>query len=228
MTRPLRVSDAAESGPAPELTPRRLVPQAVCHRRRGCAARRARHSRPGGVLGDAGAVHAHRRGLPACLLDNRPPELRGDHDLPAANPESKGQGLLPHDCRRQQVRSRRREAGLNTRYVNVSSLTAAPVDANLIHRGPDAGQQLWLQIHRDVGKIAHQRRQRLLRHCTRDPQIQQGDVIIHGRPLRRPWLQRHPEDGHRGRFREEGLLWLRSNVRRRIIMLLLLLLLSRA
>lgn len=83
----------------------RLVSQAVCHRRRGRAARRARHSRPGGVLGDAGAIHADGRGFPARLLDNRPAELRGNHDVPAADSTGQGQGLFPHDRRRQQVRS---------------------------------------------------------------------------------------------------------------------------
>jgi hypothetical protein len=81
-------------------------------------------------------------------------------------------------------------------------------------RGPEPRQELWLQIHRDVCEIAHQRRQRLLRHCPRNPQIQQGNVLVHGRPFGRPRLKRHPEDGHGRRPREEGLLWLCSNVRR--------------
>jgi len=82
------------------------------------------------------------------------------------------------------------------------------------HRGPEPREELWLQVHRDIGEIAHQRRQRLLRHCTGNPQIQQGDVIIRlGRPFGRARPERHPEDGRRGRLREEGLLWVRSNVR---------------
>ena len=67
-------------------------------------------------------------------------------------------------------------------------------------------QELWLQIHRDVGQVAHQRRQRLLRHCARDPQIQQGNVVVHRRSLGRPGLQRHPKDGRRGRCRQQGWL----------------------
>jgi hypothetical protein len=91
-------------------------------------------------------------------------------------------------------------------------LTPCLNHANPRARGPNPCQELWLQIHRDIGQIPHQRRQRLLRYCPRNPQIQQGDVIVPRRALGRPRLQRHPEDGHGRRPREEGLLWLRSNV----------------
>jgi hypothetical protein len=95
-----------------------------------------------------------------------------------------------------------------------ASIVSPPVPnhANPRARGPNPCQELWLQIHRDVGQVAHQRRQRLLRHCPRDPQIQQGNVVVPRRALGRPRQQRHPEDGHGRRPREEGLLWLRSNV----------------
>jgi hypothetical protein len=83
------------------------------------------------------------------------------------------------------------------------------------YRGPEPGATVWLQVHRNLGQVPYQRRQCILRYRTGDPQIQQGDVIIHRRSSRRSRLQRHPEDGHRGRFREEGLLWVRSNVRSR-------------
>ena len=35
-----------------------------------------------------------------------------------------------------------------------------------------------VQVHRDVGQVAHQRRQCLLQHRPGDPQTQQGDVVL--------------------------------------------------
>lgn len=78
-------------------------------------------------------------------------------------------------------------------------------------RGPKSGATVWLQIHRDVGQVAHQRRQCLLRHCTGNPQIQQGDVVILGRTVRRR-AKRHWQDGHGRRPREEGLLRVHCHV----------------
>lgn len=45
-------------------------------------------------------------------------------------------------------------------------------------RGRGGGAPLWLQIHRDVGEIAHQRRQCLLRNRSRDTPLQQGHVVV--------------------------------------------------
>jgi GTPase KRas protein len=36
-------------------------------------------------------------------------------------------------------------------------------------RGPELGTTVRLQVHRDLGQITYQRRQRILRHRTRDP-----------------------------------------------------------
>jgi hypothetical protein len=62
------------------------------------------------------------------------------------------------------------ERQVSTQGASLSRPCRGPA-TNSHHRGPDLGAELWLQVHRDVGEIAHQRRQRLLRHCPRDPQI---------------------------------------------------------
>jgi GTPase SAR1 family protein len=44
------------------------------------------------------------------------------------------------------------------------------------NRGRGTGQVLRLQVHRNLGKVTHQRRQRILRNRPRDQKIQQADV----------------------------------------------------
>lgn len=61
-------------------------------------------------------------------------------------------------------------------------------------RGPELGATVRLQVHRDLSQITYQRRQRILRHRTRDPQIQQGDVFVHRRAVRRARPERHQQD----------------------------------
>jgi hypothetical protein len=56
------------------------------------------------------------------------------------------------------------------------------VVADSLIRGPAARQAIWLQIPRDLRKITEERRPGLLRYCSRDTSVQQGDVII---PIRR-------------------------------------------
>lgn len=45
-------------------------------------------------------------------------------------------------------------------------------------RGGPRRPRVQLQVHRDVGQVKDQRRQRLLRHGARDPKVQQGDVRL--------------------------------------------------
>lgn len=73
---------------------------------------------------------------------------------------------------------------------------AALHDQKLIpsHRGQRARPLIRLQVHRDLSQVTHQCRQRLLRHCAGDPQIQQG----HERLSRRQQLTlqgSHRQDG---------------------------------
>merc|ERR1711939_146853 len=61
-------------------------------------------------------------------------------------------------------------------------------------RGQRARPLIRLQVHRDLSQVTHQCRQRLLRHCAGDPQIQQG----HERLSRRQQLTlqgSHRQDG---------------------------------
>lgn len=69
-----------------------------------------------------------------------------------------------------------------------------------LHRGQSARPLLRLQVHRDLRKEPHQRRQRLLRHRARDPEIQQGHVLI-PRRQRRNRLEAQGEHGHGWRIR---------------------------
>ena len=59
------------------------------------------------------------------------------------------------------------------------------ITANNLFRGRRTSPLLRLQIHRNLGKITHQRRQRLLRHRPRDQTLQQGDGGLHSG--RRKW-----------------------------------------
>jgi hypothetical protein len=97
------------------------------------------------------------------------------------------------------------EERLPPRHVLLSrprNLATRPMLTASAARGPESVATVWLQVHRDVGKVAHQRRQRLLRHRTGDSQIQQGDVIIHGRVLGQSGERRHLENGRRRRWRQ--------------------------
>lgn len=71
-------------------------------------------------------------------------------------------------------------------------------------RGRGPRKRLWLPLHRDVRQVAHQRRQRLLRDCARDPPLQQADVgqlRRHRRRRRRRALVQDGDERRRGRPR---------------------------
>jgi GTPase SAR1 family protein len=77
------------------------------------------------------------------------------------------------------------------------------------NRGRRACPWIRLQVHRDIRQDPCQRRQRLLRHRTRNPQIQQRHVIPPRRQRLRQQQHGEPEDGRRPRWR---LLQVCSNV----------------
>lgn len=108
---------ATVGSPTTNVPHHRFIPQAVRHRRRGRVTRCPRYSRSRRVQRNARAIHANRRRLPPGLQHHIETELRRNHDIPAANTESQGQGLFPHYCCGKQVRSGERETSEHRRWV---------------------------------------------------------------------------------------------------------------
>ncbi|KAJ1952254.1 hypothetical protein EC988_003653, partial [Linderina pennispora] len=133
----------------------------------------------------AGAVHAHRRGLPSGIQHHIAELVRGDAHLPAADSARKGPRLLPHAHLRQQVRSRVRAPGR-------------------LAGGPGDGQGLWLPVPGDLGQDKDQRRRGILHTSPRDPSLQQGIRLALWRRRR---LRRHERPWRRLRRRPRGQRW---------------------